>query len=205
MSFFGSPHGWGKTCASTDEWSRLPNPARAAGSPRRSPTCRAARNGSARDSSLTATRRKCAVSVCRASILAREGAVSEAVARAMAQGALRARRSLARVAVTGIAGPDGRCPGKPVGTVWFCWGAMQSQASASRSSASTFAGIARPCGEDGAMGARHLLRHVDSLEMFGRLFFASFPDAGDPSRVASAAAGSCCSGRRGPYPPRITT
>ena len=47
------------------------------------------------------------------------GAVSEQVARAMADGAL--RRSLAgiTVAVTGIAGPGGGSPEKPVGTVWF--------------------------------------------------------------------------------------
>jgi len=47
------------------------------------------------------------------------GAVSEEVARAMAEGALAHSRATLAVAVTGIAGPGGATPGKPVGTVWM--------------------------------------------------------------------------------------
>ena len=47
------------------------------------------------------------------------GAVSEPVARAMAEGALVHSRAHLAVAITGIAGPDGGCPQKPVGLVHF--------------------------------------------------------------------------------------
>lgn len=56
-----------------------------------------------------------------ASLIEQHGAVSEPVARAMAEGALTHSRAQASVAVTGIAGPTGGSADKPVGTVWFGW------------------------------------------------------------------------------------
>jgi nicotinamide-nucleotide amidase len=54
-----------------------------------------------------------------ASTIAAHGAVSEPVVRAMADGALARSSATLAVAVTGIAGPGGAVPGKPVGTVWL--------------------------------------------------------------------------------------
>ena len=54
-------------------------------------------------------------------LIATHGAVSEPVARAMAEGAIAHSRAQAAVAVTGVAGPSGGSPDKPVGTVWFGW------------------------------------------------------------------------------------
>ena len=54
-------------------------------------------------------------------ILSTKGAVSEETARSMARGALRKGRGSISVAITGIAGPGGGAPGKPVGTVCFAW------------------------------------------------------------------------------------
>ncbi len=54
-----------------------------------------------------------------AELLAREGAVSEPVARAMAEGALRTLPVDLSVAVTGVAGPGGGSVDKPVGLVHF--------------------------------------------------------------------------------------
>jgi len=54
-----------------------------------------------------------------AELLEKHGAVSAEVARAMAEGALRGSGADLAVAVTGIAGPTGATPGKPVGLVYF--------------------------------------------------------------------------------------
>ncbi len=52
-------------------------------------------------------------------LLRRAGAVCEGVARAMVAGALAHSHAQVAVAVTGVAGPTGGSPAKPVGTVWF--------------------------------------------------------------------------------------
>lgn len=56
-----------------------------------------------------------------AALIEQHGAVSEPVAHAMAAGAVAHSPAQLAVAVTGVAGPTGGSPEKPVGTVWFGW------------------------------------------------------------------------------------
>lgn len=61
-----------------------------------------------------------------AEVLAESGAVSEATVQAMAEGALRHSRANLSVSVSGIAGPGGNRPDKPLGLVWFSWGLLEA-------------------------------------------------------------------------------
>ena len=54
-------------------------------------------------------------------VLRRHGAVSEPVVTALVRSALRRSGANVAVAISGIAGPGGAVPGKPVGTVWFAF------------------------------------------------------------------------------------
>lgn len=74
------------------------------------------------------------------STLAQHGAVSEATVHEMAIGALETLGGHIAVAVSGIAGPDGAQPGKPVGTVWFGWAWREGDEIESRTALETFSG-----------------------------------------------------------------
>jgi len=54
------------------------------------------------------------------------GAVSQPVVEAMAQGARKKLTAECSVAVSGVAGPGGGTPHKPVGTVWFAWSGLSA-------------------------------------------------------------------------------
>jgi nicotinamide-nucleotide amidase len=62
-----------------------------------------------------------------ADTLATHGAVSEATAAAMALGALAHSHADWALAITGVAGPEGGSPGRPVGTVCFAWAGPEGQ------------------------------------------------------------------------------
>jgi len=65
-------------------------------------------------------------------LLQQHGAVSEAVVRAMARGAVVGTAERVAVAVTGVAGPDGGTAEKPVGLVWLAWADSAGRAASYR-------------------------------------------------------------------------
>jgi nicotinamide-nucleotide amidase len=89
-------------------------------------------------------------------MLREHGAVSEAVVRAMAEGARRAFAAGAALAITGIAGPDGGTAEKPVGTVWLA-AALGGETRAVRV---RFLGARDEVRARAAQGALNLLRRL---------------------------------------------
>lgn len=75
-----------------------------------------------------------------AALVERHGAVSQEVARAMAEGALGLSRADVAVSVTGIAGPSGGSAEKPVGLVWF---GLAARGMATRTELREFSGRSR--------------------------------------------------------------
>lgn len=93
--------------------------------------------------------------------LDQEGAVSEAVVAQMLKGVLLLSGAELAVAVSGIAGPTGGSPDKPVGTVWFAWGAASSEL---RTQLCHFAGDRQSVQQQSvAQGLRGLLDLLDAI------------------------------------------
>ena len=90
-----------------------------------------------------------------AALIEAHGAVSAEVARAMAEGALARSPAHYAVAVTGIAGPDGGTPAKPVGTVWI--------ATCARVAAAAQATLLEASGDRAAVRSRSVVRALELL------------------------------------------
>jgi nicotinamide-nucleotide amidase len=90
--------------------------------------------------------------------LARARRVSEETAREMARGALERSRATVSVSITGVAGPAGGTPEKPVGTVCFAW----ARAGEVRSETRRFAGTARAsAGQSVILALEGVMRVLD--------------------------------------------
>ena len=93
-----------------------------------------------------------------AALIAQLGTVSEEVAGAMAKGALANSNAHVSLSTTGIAGPTGAVPGKPVGTVCFGW----ASGDATRTERLVFAGDRQAVREQTVVHAlRGLLRFIE--------------------------------------------
>jgi nicotinamide-nucleotide amidase len=93
-----------------------------------------------------------------AALIAQLGAVSEEVAAAMASGALANSNAHVALSTTGIAGPSGAVPGKPVGTICFGW----SRAGATHTERLVFTGDRQSVREQTVVHAlKGLLRFIE--------------------------------------------
>lgn len=93
-------------------------------------------------------------------LIASHGAVSQAVAQAMACGALAHSPAQVALAITGIAGPGGGSVDKPVGTVWFAWAAADWLHSECRCFAGTRAQVRQASAQHSLQG---LLAHLQAM------------------------------------------
>lgn len=95
-----------------------------------------------------------------AAVLAEAGAVSAVTAELMAAGALAQSRAHIALAITGIAGPGGGTPAKPVGTIWFAFG---RRGAGVRSETARFAGDRSAVRRQSvAYALRGLLREIEA-------------------------------------------
>jgi nicotinamide-nucleotide amidase len=99
-----------------------------------------------------------------AALIAEHGAVSQEVAEAMALGALRRFDADTSIAITGIAGPGGGTPDKPVGTVWFCVGRSDGSKETVTSRCVLIPGQRSDIRERATTVALHLLRRTLTAE-----------------------------------------
>ena len=97
--------------------------------------------------------------------LAKHGAVAEEVVREMAEGALERSHAQVAIAVSGVAGPTGGTPEKPVGTVCFAWAMKEGK---TRAETKCFSGdreaVRRQSVEHALMGVLALLAPAGGRE-----------------------------------------
>ncbi len=99
-----------------------------------------------------------------ADLIDQHGAVSEPVARAMAEGALRNSRAQVSLAITGVAGPSGGTETKPVGMVCFAW---SNRLETSAETVVFKGGREQIRVQAAAHALRGLLKHIDDNARYG--------------------------------------
>ncbi|UGS36686.1 CinA-like protein [Capillimicrobium parvum] len=124
-----------------------------------------------------------------ASLIAEHGAVSEEVAKALADGARAALHAEVGVGITGIAGPGGGTEGKPVGTVWL---------SVSRGDVDPVARLTRRVHLPGGRADVRDRSTTVALHLLRRLLMGESDAPGERAAEPSAAAAGEPSGTHGP-------